>query len=352
MSEEEFMYTMKLGDYKYVFEYDNIEDLKEQLAITKATHNEIIEIENNYQKVNNVVSIQDTKNVDKLTFSKLELLFVKHLKNEEIETNKKLGTSSYKAYANAFNKLKNYFNDEDVNTISEARFKAFRVHLIKELKLNNKTINIQIIYLNKFLNFALDEKLILENRAKKIKQLEEKNLEKELFTKEDIKSVFAYDYNNEIYNNIFKILAHSGMRISELHNLKNDDIKKDENNIYYFHIDEAKTENGNRKIPIHKGILSLVLDTNFPISTKTSNAFNKEVLKQLYKVIDKDSTKSLHTFRANFISECINNFPSSIEAIQEISGHSQGSKSITINTYAKGFKMRLKQEIVDSIKIF
>ncbi|WP_404319046.1 hypothetical protein [Malaciobacter canalis] len=29
------MYTMQLGDYKYIFEYDNFEDLKEQMAITK-----------------------------------------------------------------------------------------------------------------------------------------------------------------------------------------------------------------------------------------------------------------------------------------------------------------------------
>lgn len=206
-----------------------------------------------------------------------------------------------------------------------------------------------MIYLNKFLNFALDEKLILENNAKKVKALQEKKSEKENFTQEDLKNIFEFNYQSEYYNNIFKILAHSGMRISELYNLKNDDIKKDENDIYYFNVDEAKTENGNRKIPVHKDILNVVLDTKFPIASKTLNAFNKEMLKQLYKVIDKNSTKSLHTFRANFISECINNFPNHIEVIQEISGHSQGSKSITINTYAKSFKMKLKQDIVDSV---
>ena len=139
------------------------------------------------------------------------------------------------------------------------------------------------------------------------------------------------------------------MRISELFNLTSTDIKKDENDIYYFNVVDAKTESGNRRIPIHKEILSIVLDIKFPISTKTSKAFNKEILARLYKMIYKKSTKSLHTFRANFIGECINNYPSSIEAIQDISGHSQGSKDITINTYAKGFKMKLKKEIVDSV---
>lgn len=350
MENGEFMYTMQLGDYKYVFEYDDVNDLKEQLAITKATHKEILEEEAKYQKINNIVNIQDSTNINKLSFSKLELLFLKFLKKELKENDKEVSESSYKAYANTFNKLKSYFSDEDVNSISEERFKAFRMHLKKEFKLDNKTINIQIIYLNKFLKFALDEKLIIENKVKRMKKLKETKLEKENFTKEDIKNIFEYDYQNKIYNNIFKILAHNGMRISELYNLKNNDIKKDENDIYYFNVVDAKTESGNRRIPIHKDILSIVLDIKFPISTKTSNAFNKEILARLYKVIDKKSTKSLHTFRANFIGECINNYPSSIEAIQDISGHSQGSKDITINTYAKGFKMKLKKEIVDSVQ--
>lgn len=275
-------------------------------------------------------------------------MFIKHLKEEEKETNKELSESSYKAYATTFNKLKEYFEDEDINNLKKENFLSFRNYLVRDLKLNEKTINNNMIYLNMFLNFALDEKLILENHSKKVKALQEKKSEKENFTQEDLKNIFEYKYS-EYHKNIFKILAHTGMRIGELYNLKNDDIRKDENDIYYFNVDEAKTENGDRKIPIHKDILNLVLDTKFPIASKTLNAFNKEMLKQLYKVIDKNSTKSLHTFRANFISECINNFPSSIEAIQEISGHSQGSKSITINTYAKGFKMKLKKDIVDSV---
>lgn len=134
------MYTMQLGDYKYVFEYDNIEDLKEQLAITKATHNEIIEAKTNYQKVNNVVNAQDSKNIDKLTFSKLELLFVKHLKEEEKETNKKLSEASYKAYATVFSKLKEYFEDEDINNLKKENFLSFRNYLVRDLKLNEKLL--------------------------------------------------------------------------------------------------------------------------------------------------------------------------------------------------------------------
>ena len=77
------MYTMQLGDYKYIFEYDDVNDLKEQLAITKATHKEILEEEAKYQKINNIVNIQDSTNINKLSFAKLELLFENSLKEDE-----------------------------------------------------------------------------------------------------------------------------------------------------------------------------------------------------------------------------------------------------------------------------
>ncbi|WP_404319044.1 tyrosine-type recombinase/integrase [Malaciobacter canalis] len=284
-----------------------------------------------------------------MTFAQLEVKFVAHVKESVEETNKVLKDASYKAYANTFNKLKRYFDNENIVNISYERFKSFRNYLRNEEKLSNRSVNGHMNYLAMFLDFAKEDLKIIEiNEAKRISSLKEEKIEKENFTKEDIKNIFDYNFS-DYHKNISKILAHSGMRISELYNLTKEDIKKDENNIYFFNLDEAKTENGNRKIPIHKDILEMVLNTNFPISSKSINAFNKEMLRQLYKVVDKNSSKSIHTFRANFISECINNFPDRINIIQEINGHSQGTKSITIDRYAKGFNMKLKKEIVDSV---
>lgn len=344
------MYTLELGDYKYIFEYDTIQELKEQLEITKATHKEILEAEEKYKKVNKIVAEQKKVELQGYTtFANLELKFVSNLKEELEETGAKLSNSSFKAYANTFNKLKAFFESCDIKNMNEARFKAFRSYLKNDLKLNAKTVNIQMIYLSKFLDFGVKQKILDTNESKNIKQYVEKDLKKENFSKEDFENIKNYNYD-KYYQNIFEILKHSGMRISELYNLKNEDIKKDENNIYYFQINDAKTDNGNREIPIHKTILDMVLSLNFPISNKTSNAFNKEVLKQLYLVIDKNSTKSLHTFRANFVSKCINNYHDSIELIQCITGHSMGdSKNLTIKTYAKNFDLALKQKVIDSI---
>ena len=347
MGDDEFMYSMKLGDYEYVFEYDTIEELKEQLAITKATHEEITQKEKEYKIVDNAIT--NSKNLkENITFANLELQFLAHLKDEEEETNRKIGKASYKAYATTFDKLKNFFKDVDINNLANKDFRDFRTHL-KNKKLNAKTINNNMIYTSKFLDFAKDKKLINENYSK-MKSMKEETKVKENFTEEDLRNIFAYDYE-PYYKNIFKILALTGFRISELYNIKKEDIIEIDN-IYCFNITEAKTENGKRQVPIHKDILEIVLSLDFPLSAKTDNAFNKEILKQLYKVIQKESTKSLHTFRANFISKLINKFPERVEVVQEIVGHSKNDdKKLTIQTYGKGFNIQLKKEMIDSISI-
>lgn len=346
MNDKEFiLYTMKLGDYQYIFEYDNIEDLKEQLEITKMTHEDILKKEKEYREVNVALNQSKTKQND-ITFSILELKFLNKLKEIEEETNRKTSKESLKAYSTTFNKLKNYFKDTNIDNLSKKDFKGFRTHL-KNQKLNPKTINNNIIYLNKFLNFAKNENLIEENYAKMESMLEITKI-KENFTDQDYQNIFNYKFD-KYYQDIFKILANTGMRISELYNIQKEDIINIDN-VYCFNITSAKTENGIRQIPIHNSILNLVLKTNFPISKKSTNAFNKEVLKELYKVIDKKSTKSLHTFRANFISKLINNFPNHIEIIQEICGHSQREdKKLTIKTYGKGFNISLKNEMINSV---
>ncbi|MCT7588231.1 tyrosine-type recombinase/integrase [Aliarcobacter butzleri] len=339
------MYTLELGDYKYIFEYDTIEEMREQLAITKATHEEILNMEKQYTKVDDSLVRSRNKKED-ITFSILEMKFLDSLKVLKEETNRSVSEASYKAYGTIFKRLKEYFKDTNINNLSNQDFKDFRTHL-KNKSLNPKTINNNMIYVSKFLDFAKDQKLIDENYSKMVSIKEETKI-KENFSKEDLENIFDYDYS-PYHKNILKILAYSGMRISELHSIKKEDIIKD-NDIYCFDLKESKTDTGIRKIPIHKNILDMVLSLDFPLSKKTNNAFNKEMLNQLYLVIDKESTKSLHTFRANFVNKLINNFPDRVEVIQEVVGHSKNDdKKLTTQIYGKGFDTKLKSDMINSI---
>ena len=347
MSKEDFLYTLELGDYKYIFEYDTIEELKEQLAITKATHQEIIENEKQYQRVDNALTNSRNKN-EHITFSVLELQFIDSLKVLKEETNRSVSLASYKAYNTTFKRLKGFFKDTDINKLTNDDFKEFRTYL-KNKDLNAKTINNNMIYVSKFLDFAKSKNLISENCSKMV-SIKETTKKKENFTKKDLENIFNYDYS-PYHHNILKILAYTGMRIGELWSIKKDDIIKDDD-IYCFDLKESKTDTGIRKIPIHKDILEMVLGLDFPLSGKSLNAFNKEILIQLYLVIDKESTKSLHTFRANYVNQLINLYPDRVECIQEIVGHSQNDdKKLTIKVYGKGFATKLKKDMIDSITI-
>ena len=342
------LFQLHLGDYKYIFEYDTMEEFKEYLAMTKATHEEIIKAENQYSNTMNMLEKQANKDVgDSIIFRELSFKFV--------DAKKKAGNvnkSSYKAYASTFNKLIEYFKNRPVNSLELEDYEKFMDFLSDIHKIKNKTINSHINYLNQFLDFAVSRKLIKENNAKGIKNLKEEDVDKENFTDEDIKNILAYEYNEPAIENFFLIAMYSGMRLGEIHNLTNDDIKQD-NGIYYFNITDGKTKNSIRQVPIHDEILVKVLEMIFPLlPKKTKDAAQKVLNRRLYKVIDKESTKSFHTFRAKFIEKAMNANPedNKIILLQDAVGHSKSKEaSLTVDGYGKGFTLKLKKEIINSV---
>ena len=91
---------------------------------------------------------------------------------------------------------------------------------------------------------------------------------------------------------------------------------------------------------------------SFPLLTqKSQNAAQKKILRELYKVIDKDSTKNFHTFRAKFVNKLLNKDHRDLLVIQEIIGHAKSKESsITADTYSKKFDLTLKKAIMDGLE--
>jgi integrase len=340
------MFKMKDGDYELIFEYDTQEELESYLTLANK-----IEETKKYSKADyDFAASRIKKEAEKdygedLNFLNLEYKFV--------EAKRKVGKVSpatYRAYASTFRKLEEHFYKKEISNISIDDYENFRDFLAKKHNLKNKTINNHITYLNKFLDFAVSRKLIRENNLKGIESLKEEEVNKENFTDKDIENIFAYNYEQKI-RDYFIIAAYSGMRSGEIHQLTNNDIIKVDD-IYIFDIKDSKTKAGLRKVPIHKDILEQVLKMDFPIfKNKTKDAAQKILNRRLYQVIDKGSTKSFHTFRAKFIEKAINAHPDKIPAVQEVVGHSKNEKDkLTIDIYAKGFKLPLKADIVNSVQ--
>jgi len=344
----EELFKLKQGDYELIFEYDTIDELKEVLEATKATQEQINSATQQYTTVHDTLEKGANKIPDSrgLKFNDLEIKFI-----EAKRKSGKVGKSTYKAYSSTFKKLYEFFKRKSIDTLSIEDYEDFREYLAKHYKLKNKTINNHMAYVNTFLEFGVNRQLLKFNPVKALESLSVEVSKKENYTDEEIQKILTYEFP-EPHKTFFEIAIYSGMRLHEIHNLSKENIKHDDTTgVYYFDIIKSKTTSGIRKVPIHKNILDKVLKTEFPLfKDKTTDATQKVMNRQLSKVIDKNSTKTFHTFRATFIEKAVNAYPEKIVTIQEIVGHSKSDKDkLTLDTYAKGFSLSLKKEVVDSV---
>lgn len=352
---ELLMFEFTKDDYKFMCEYDTFEELKEIIQLNRELLSEHQETKIKRQEL----FIEESKKVDEkqkdnITLNDLEIKFIENKKKYE-----KVQTRSMMAYKTTFTYLKETLGNKTLEDISIQDLTYFHDTLIKK-KLSNKSINNYIAYTKNFLDFAVKNDYIKRNNAIHLEYMkEEKNTKKENFTNKEIQKILTSDIENE-YKDVFYVAAFTGMRINEILLLTNESVKE-KDGIKFFDIEKSKTTNGVRDIPLHKVLIDRNID--FPIFKDDYEKMkikkdeygyiknvNKRILRQLYSIILQDETKkTFHTFRGTFVNRLANKFPEKTLIIQEIVGHSKGSKALTIDTYAKGFDLSLKNEIIQEL---
>ena len=352
MGVEELMFTIESGDYKYIFEYETNEELESHLTIINKTclQKDIVKSEKILNEIDETSKkIEDNKL--QLTFAKLEILFVKYKKDDSEETQKAIKESTWKKWEQTFNSLKEFFDTKNIENLTIEDFKDFRKWLI-EKGLKNGVINEKMMYLNYFLEFAILKKYLKENNTKEITPLFVEANPKEMFEKDDFDKLFNSNKIEQNVKNIFKILMYTGMRIHEFYYIKSENILV-KDGINYLDLKIGKGKNGPREIPIHDNILDILKNFDFESIRKKQKekTFGNFVRDEIYKEIKKGIGKSTHSFRSNFTNQLINNFPSEINLIQSILGHTQGTKNLTIKNYGKGFDLKNKKRLIDSIEL-
>lgn len=143
------------------------------------------------------------------------------------------------------------------------------------------------------------------------------------FTNEEIQ-LFWRNLHIE-YVDILLILLYTGLRITELLELKNENIHLNER---YFFVEKSKTKAGIRNVPIHKKIAPLIEarinpNNKYFIPNRKGNAmaadsFRKSQFYRLRKKLKFDHT--IHETRHTFISQC-NRLNLNEVAVQRIIGH-------------------------------
>jgi len=351
LSEEE-MFQLEYGDLKVYFEYETEEELK--TALEKIYELEKLRKLEQYREAKQ--KVKAIENVPTLTFENLQIKFIEFKKST-----KKVGQGSINAYLTTFKYLIEFFNDKPIEQLKLEDYEKFQKFLTDK-KLSPRSINKHISYLKNFLDFAVKRKLVSENEAKNIEMLDEKKQKMARrntirnYNDEEIRTLLTYNFDKSIYMQIFYLLAYTGMRISEVYNLSQDNIKLDQKSgIYYFDIQNSKTLSGIRKIPIYQKLLDMNLHINFPKFNGSENAFKKSVRRRLYKALPnaKENLQNVHTLRATFIERAIAQNPDKVHIVQEIVGHAKNHNDhVTIDIYSKGYDLKIKKEIIDSIDYF
>ncbi len=348
------MFQIDTGDFKLMFEYDTAEELR--IALESVKEMQIQAQVQRFREVKEHIESSESNNTSDLTF---ELLRDKYIARKK--TDGRVSADSILAYNTTFKMLIKFFKDTPIEGLTVEDFEAFKDFKVKKKDSSNRTINKHLSYTRNFLQFAVDRHLLTHNNAKPVAQLDElkdkqaRKQEVENYSQPDITKILNYEYKEPVIKKVFQIALYTAMRQNEINAINQKNIIQDkETGIYYFNIIKSKSVAGIRKIPIHKDILDMVLNTSFPLfPSMTKNAFGKKVRYQLYKAIDKGHGKNFHTFRGTFIKQARRankKAEQAIYMIQDMVGHAKGEAKLTLDDYGKGFDIDELKDIMDSVE--
>lgn len=289
-------------------------------------------------------------NVDKYKDLEIEK-YLEYLKYE-----RKLSDNTYQSYENNLKQFKKYLIDNDiVNSSKDVSTEMLKEYLY-QLNLSNKSKSHYLTVLKSYYSFLNKEGVIKNNPTNAIKMPKiEKKLPNYLTIEEvdkllDIRLEKPTDYRNKA---MLELLYATGMRISELTNLKLSQVDFDDDIVRV--LGKGKKE---RTIPLNDtAIFALKEYINdyrpFLLKLNTSeyifiNNFGNKISRQgFFKILKKLCVKaeiskevSPHTLRHSFATHLLNN-GADLRIIQELLGH---ENLVTTEIYAHLQNQKIKDD--------
>lgn len=196
---------------------------------------------------------------------------------EQIRDQVKASENRKKVYETDFNKYLTSIADMPIKTTKTAQLQ--KVFDDCEHGYSTKS-NIRVV-LRHIYNYALENDIVNKDYLQFVKfEQEATMLEREVYTTEEIENICKHQ--GEIFYDVTIILLHTGMRITELLDLKKDNVNLLDKTIS---ITKAKNKYSIREIPVHDAVFHILkryveesTDDIFSISTKKYYYFVKTVL--------------------------------------------------------------------------
>ena len=279
--------------------------------------------------------------------------FIRYVKFE-----KRYSDHTITAYEKDLIQLEEYASKElEKDTIQELTFKEIRswIFFLSENDYSNKSINRKIATIKSYYKFLLSRELIPINPPERIQPLK---IEKKLpvFLKEtemtNLLDNIDFDEDSDFENSrnrvIFELLYGTGIRLSELTNLKMKDLS-----FYGNTIKVLGKRNKERLIPLNTNLVNTIReylsrrkaldsinDPDFLLLTASGNQVYpmlvQRVIKKYIMKVSSISKKSPHVLRHTFATHLLNK-GADLNSVKDLLGHSSlaATQVYTHNTMSK-----------------
>ncbi len=255
----------------------------------------------------------------------------------------KVSLHSKRAYISAFKKCEHLYNMPFI----DLRTKHFQ-DIVDPMK-STSTAQMFKNVIKMLYQYALKHDIVNKDYSAYIEMPNAKKKHiKKPFTKEEIDLLWNHQGNDAI--DVLLILLYSGMRISEVLNMKIEDIHFEER----YMIGGVKTEAGkNRIIPIHKKIVPIIekrlLNKYLFQGIRSRNKYDYSYMSILIsKVFDELKMEhTIHETRHTFVSQADRIGINKI-TLKRIVGHSVKRNDITDDVYTH----KNKEDVIQAIDLF
>lgn len=269
-----------------------------------------------------------------------------------LRIDKKYSENTINTYKNSLNHYINFFKNKDIDTIKESNLDNYRKYLYN-LNLDSSSICNNISALKSFYKYLMLFKGLKNNPLSDMELPKRKKVLPKTLTIDEVDKLLDidikdyYDYRNKA---MLELMYSSGLRVSELVNLKSHDIDFDNAAVRVFGkgskervlpisdyaLEAIKLYIVNARIWLSKGKTSEYLFLNNHGDNMTRQAFFK-ILKKLAFEKGIKTSFSPHTLRHSFATHLLER-GADLRSIQELLGHSSISTT-QIYTYLSSDKI-------------
>lgn len=240
-----------------------------------------------------------------------------------------------------------YFNEMELeefnpSIITPIDILDYRSYCQTVLKLGVASVNLRIASLKAYFSCLVAENIIVKDPTAKIKKLKDsRNSEPKAFDEKTFRTLrrLYYREGSPLHICIFELLSRTGVRNSELVNLRIDDIKMNFNeneDIRQGTLDFYGKGNKFRSIPLHRDVRKAILewmkvrkrkkiDIPFLLISERRDKFTTNgiyrIIKNYHSRLGLDDSYSVHSYRHYFCRKLIDSGVD-LSTVAELAGHS------------------------------